>query len=115
MTDRSARAVAVVITTSSSRAPVWDAPVKSLRSRQCPGRVMIWYHRRQAPARPTGHHPAGSTRTCCADTLDRGTESVLPKVRPTRHHGHMAPYADYCPIAVGVEVLGDRWTPLVIR
>lgn len=27
----------------------------------------------------------------------------------------MAPYADYCPIAVGVEVLGDRWTPLVIR
>jgi DNA-binding HxlR family transcriptional regulator len=27
----------------------------------------------------------------------------------------MARYADYCPIAVGVEVLGDRWTPLVIR
>jgi DNA-binding HxlR family transcriptional regulator len=27
----------------------------------------------------------------------------------------MAGYADYCPIAVGVEVLGDRWTPLVIR
>jgi DNA-binding HxlR family transcriptional regulator len=27
----------------------------------------------------------------------------------------MAPYADYCPIAVGAEVLGDRWTPLVIR
>jgi DNA-binding HxlR family transcriptional regulator len=24
-------------------------------------------------------------------------------------------YADYCPIALGVEVLGDRWTPLVIR
>ncbi|HSK25928.1 MAG TPA: helix-turn-helix domain-containing protein [Jiangellales bacterium] len=24
-------------------------------------------------------------------------------------------YADYCPIAVGVEILGDRWTPLVIR
>jgi DNA-binding HxlR family transcriptional regulator len=24
-------------------------------------------------------------------------------------------YADYCPIAMGVEVLGDRWTPLVIR
>lgn len=27
----------------------------------------------------------------------------------------MASYADYCPIAVGVDVLGDRWTPLVIR
>ena len=22
---------------------------------------------------------------------------------------------DYCPIAAGVEVLGDRWTPLIIR
>ena len=22
---------------------------------------------------------------------------------------------DYCPIAVGVDVLGDRWTPLIIR
>lgn len=27
----------------------------------------------------------------------------------------MTSYADYCPISVGVEVLGDRWTPLVIR
>jgi DNA-binding HxlR family transcriptional regulator len=24
-------------------------------------------------------------------------------------------YADYCPIATAVEVLGDRWTPLVVR
>lgn len=24
-------------------------------------------------------------------------------------------YADYCPISVGVDILGDRWTPLVIR
>lgn len=24
-------------------------------------------------------------------------------------------HADYCPIATGAEVLGDRWTPLVIR
>ena len=22
---------------------------------------------------------------------------------------------DYCPIAASVEVLGDRWTPLIIR
>ncbi|HEY0869141.1 MAG TPA: helix-turn-helix domain-containing protein [Acidothermaceae bacterium] len=27
----------------------------------------------------------------------------------------MTSYADYCPIAIGVDVLGDRWTPLVIR
>jgi DNA-binding HxlR family transcriptional regulator len=27
----------------------------------------------------------------------------------------MTTYADYCPIALGVDVLGDRWTPLVIR
>jgi DNA-binding HxlR family transcriptional regulator len=27
----------------------------------------------------------------------------------------MTSYADYCPISMGVEVLGDRWTPLVIR
>lgn len=27
----------------------------------------------------------------------------------------MSSYADYCPIATGVDVLGDRWTPLVIR
>ncbi len=27
----------------------------------------------------------------------------------------MTRHADYCPISIGVEVLGDRWTPLVIR
>ena len=27
----------------------------------------------------------------------------------------MPNYGDYCPIATGVDVLGDRWTPLVIR
>jgi DNA-binding HxlR family transcriptional regulator len=27
----------------------------------------------------------------------------------------MTSHADYCPISSGVEVLGDRWTPLVIR
>jgi DNA-binding HxlR family transcriptional regulator len=27
----------------------------------------------------------------------------------------MANHADYCPISIGVDVLGDRWTPLVIR
>ena len=27
----------------------------------------------------------------------------------------MPRFADYCPIATGVDVLGDRWTPLIIR
>lgn len=27
----------------------------------------------------------------------------------------MSRYADYCPISVGADILGDRWTPLVIR
>ena len=27
----------------------------------------------------------------------------------------MSSYGEYCPIAVGVDVLGDRWTPLIIR
>ena len=27
----------------------------------------------------------------------------------------MTSQTDYCPIAVGVDVLGDRWTPLIIR
>ena len=27
----------------------------------------------------------------------------------------MKRYTDYCPISTGVDVLGDRWTPLVIR
>jgi DNA-binding HxlR family transcriptional regulator len=44
-----------------------------------------------------------------------GTESVLPKAQKALHHGHMARFAEYCPVAVGVDVLGDRWTPLVIR
>jgi len=27
----------------------------------------------------------------------------------------MARYTDYCPIGTGIDVMGDRWTPLVIR
>jgi DNA-binding HxlR family transcriptional regulator len=27
----------------------------------------------------------------------------------------MPNHAEYCPIAVGVDILGDRWTPLIIR
>jgi DNA-binding HxlR family transcriptional regulator len=28
---------------------------------------------------------------------------------------HVTRYTDYCPIGTGIDVLGDRWTPLVIR
>jgi DNA-binding HxlR family transcriptional regulator len=27
----------------------------------------------------------------------------------------MTRYTDYCPISIGVDVIGDRWTPLIIR
>jgi len=43
------------------------------------------------------------------------TEFVLPASSSDRHHGRMTNRADYCPISAGVEILGDRWTPLVIR
>jgi len=37
-------------------------------------------------------------------------------VQPGRGEDDQVPrYTDYCPIATGVDVLGDRWTPLVIR
>jgi DNA-binding HxlR family transcriptional regulator len=61
-----------------------------------------------------GPKPAASTRTAWCGT-GLGTEFVLPTGRSAQHHEHMARYGDYCPIAVGVDVLGDRWTPLVIR
>ncbi|NHC14922.1 winged helix-turn-helix transcriptional regulator [Motilibacter deserti] len=37
--------------------------------------------------------------------------------KPTREKParETPPRGDYCPITVGVDVLGDRWTPLVIR
>lgn len=31
------------------------------------------------------------------------------------HDLDMPTHGDYCPISIGVDVLGDRWTPLVIR
>jgi DNA-binding HxlR family transcriptional regulator len=43
-----------------------------------------------------------------------GTECVLPGPAFHEHDGEMN-RRDYCPIAASVEVLGDRWTPLIIR
>lgn len=31
------------------------------------------------------------------------------------HTQAMEPYGQYCPIVRAAEVLGDRWTPLIIR
>src|SRR6059058_6091839 len=42
-------------------------------------------------------------------------KSVLPVSPATGEDGPVPRYTDYCPIATGVDVLGDRWTPLVIR
>jgi DNA-binding HxlR family transcriptional regulator len=44
-----------------------------------------------------------------------GTGFVLPDGAVSEDDGPMTSRTDYCPIAVGVDVLGDRWTPLVIR
>jgi DNA-binding HxlR family transcriptional regulator len=38
-----------------------------------------------------------------------------PAAARAGHHEDMTSQTDYCPISMGVEVLGDRWTPLVIR
>jgi len=70
--------------------------------------VPVSYHRRPGSDLENWHQSVGITRTCWADRPGRGTESVLPRPGPARHHGCMTRYADYCPIAVGVEVLGDR-------
>src|SRR3954467_1714504 len=43
-----------------------------------------------------------------------GPRLVLLRGALGEHHCQMN-RRDYCPIAAGVEVLGDRWTPLVIR
>ena len=38
-----------------------------------------------------------------------------PPARFGDDYDEMTSHAEYCPISVGVDVLGDRWTPLVIR
>src|SRR3954454_9062492 len=57
-------------------------------------------------------------RTCVMSGLPTaigGTGFVLPGGDVSGDDGPMTSRTDYCPIAVGVDVLGDRWTPLVIR
>ncbi len=44
-----------------------------------------------------------------------GTGLVLPGGAVEGDDGPMTSRTEYCPIACGVAVLGDRWTPLIIR
>lgn len=51
--------------------------------------------------------------------------SARPRQRPPRARGHrsrlwatlctMTDYSQFCTVARGAEVLGERWTPLVVR
>lgn len=63
---------------------------------------------------PTGANPLTPTHPYGADA-----GPVQRMDYPGRHGGahdrQMSDHADYCPISIGVEILGDRWTPLVIR
>src|SRR5436190_1258811 len=43
------------------------------------------------------------------------TGFVLPGWAAEEDPGWMRSSREYCPIAAGVDILGDRWTPLVIR
>ncbi len=47
--------------------------------------------------------------------MSRGTESVLVKRHQLGQNVAMPSYHEYCPIAVGAEFFGDRWTPLILR
>src|SRR5689334_8739154 len=71
---------------------------------------------RRADVRTPGE--GGRTRPIsCAPPLRRafgGTNLVLPG-GARREHDVQMNRRDYCPIAASVEVLGDRWTPLIIR
>jgi DNA-binding HxlR family transcriptional regulator len=47
--------------------------------------------------------------------VESGTESVLGERARLADNVGMPTYHEYCPIAVGAELLGDRWTPLILR
>jgi DNA-binding HxlR family transcriptional regulator len=76
---------------------------------------MISYHRRP------GSDPANGIKRLAvpahAGQTGRAGVRNLYYPRPGRPGimACMTRYADYCPISAGIEVLGDRWTPLVIR
>src|SRR5947209_19708802 len=56
-----------------------------------------------------------SRRTLAGTGSRRYKSRTGPTFGRRRKVVRMTRYTDYCPIGSGVEVLGDRWTPLVIR
>ena len=68
--------------------------------------------RRRVAAPATGRHrrKVPGQRPCTLSTV-----SVLVVPLPRPENREMQSYGEYCPIAVGVEVFADRWTPLVLR
>jgi DNA-binding HxlR family transcriptional regulator len=53
--------------------------------------------------------PYGASRGAASTT------SVLAVRRGPAHHRGVDVYGQYCPVAVATEVIGDRWTPLIVR
>src|SRR4051794_34018119 len=68
------------------------------------------------PLRTSGEadEPDRLPRPPAARRILGSTESVLPG-DARREHDVQMNRREYCPIAASVEVLGDRWTPLIIR
>jgi DNA-binding HxlR family transcriptional regulator len=58
--------------------------------------------------------PANPRDVACAQAHG-GTEFLLPDGNALGDDRAMISRREYCPIACGVDVLGDRWTPLIIR
>lgn len=87
------------------------------------GRVLMSYRQTPLTTRVEGHSGQAARGRSEAETgsdLQRCRQSqqvhdsYYPE-QPRRRTILVMSYADYCPIASGVEILGDRWTPLVIR
>jgi len=62
-----------------------------------------------------GHERSETGHVLAKTRWRSGTDLVLHRPRGRREDDAVTGYGDYCPIATGVDVLGDRWTPLVIR
>jgi DNA-binding HxlR family transcriptional regulator len=68
---------------------------------------------------PSGRRAKRTNRTdCLAGPLLGGFSAVRNpyyRVMPGGEHDVQMNRREYCPIAAGVEVLGDRWTALIVR
>ena len=65
-------------------------------------------------ALPGGHGPTWLAPLPPA-TSEPGPVTALCSGRGTRHPVPVARYGQYCPIALGAEVLAERWTPIILR